>query len=675
MPVQEKMYINKADYYKIIFLFALPAAITLVAGGLFTSYPEISVILLLSSLLLYFILFLIIRSKLSKINFLPQSFYRIFDNSVDGVYVCSADGTLVYANDKLAQLLGYPSKKHLLSEFPRRSSFAGDDEDYKEFIDELFSSGQNERNVLDLKDKSGENIPVHESAFVLKGCNKGKTGWIGEISPLPDHENILFELKSSEILLATLINNSELLIGVSSPDGECLIANKALAEFFGIGSAELCLGRSYTDFLSPETADEFWNILQRACVGEAAVNYEMVIPDCRSRKKVFSVNLIPVQDAGGSLRGALFMARDVTASVEAHKRAQQSHEASKEVVTLKNQLVEQMSHELRTPLAGIAGAFEVLKSYCHSQEGISYAQKGIVSTRRLNEVIKEILSMSEDSGLDIVSTVNPVEIADSCREASLLYTEGRGIDLEFRYIDAPEAIYCKKKRLRLAFHRMSATILENFKTTGKALFILKKGSSFDVCNALEFYFCDINNYFSKYDYQMFFPDDFLGLAGTLDAECFIRNRDSGREIGFKIGCVNHSRCCDSDPEVENPASKRILIAEDDINSQARMRMQLEKLGYSVRAVSIGSEVLKCFEEDSFDLLLLDIQMPEMDGIEVLKHLRNVKSDYSDIPVICMSAYIEDGDNFIEKGADHFLSKPIETSKLKELLKLVFNRDD
>ena len=117
-------------------------------------------------------------------------------------------------------------------------------------------------------------------------------------------------------------------------------------------------------------------------------------------------------------------------------------------------------------------------------------------------------------------------------------------------------------------------------------------------------------------------------------------------------------------------SLRILLAEDNpVNQTLAMRI-LEKLGHKVQVVNDGREALGRSQAEEFDLILMDVQMPEMDGLEATKAIRAAEaSTGKHIPIIAMTAHAMKGDreDCLRAGMDGYLSKPIRTDELKRTL--------
>ena len=108
---------------------------------------------------------------------------------------------------------------------------------------------------------------------------------------------------------------------------------------------------------------------------------------------------------------------------------------------------------------------------------------------------------------------------------------------------------------------------------------------------------------------------------------------------------------------------KILIAEDDTNLRDGLILAIKKAGYEVKGVSNGKEALKLFIEEHFDLVVTDVMMPIMDGIQLTKFL---KEDNKNLPILMLTALdtLDDKETGFNSGADDYLCKPF---ALKELL--------
>ncbi len=145
-----------------------------------------------------------------------------------------------------------------------------------------------------------------------------------------------------------------------------------------------------------------------------------------------------------------------------------------------------------------------------------------------------------------------------------------------------------------------------------------------------------------------------------------------RSLGFNVS----DKESDSDTQDTTtfkeiqPGDAKILVAEDNLINQKLIRTMLRKAGYEPTIVSNGKEAIQALENDKYDLLLMDVQMPEMDGFEATKLIRNTESDYNNIPIIAMTAHAMQGDKekCINMGMDDYLTKPIQPKLLFQTIK-------
>jgi CheY-like chemotaxis protein len=116
--------------------------------------------------------------------------------------------------------------------------------------------------------------------------------------------------------------------------------------------------------------------------------------------------------------------------------------------------------------------------------------------------------------------------------------------------------------------------------------------------------------------------------------------------------------------------KKILVAEDYFVNQEVTRDILEMMECSVDIAENGEEALKMYQENRYDLILMDIQMPEKDGYEVTRFIREQEAGQRRIPIIALTANALNGDReeCIKQGMDDYISKPLDASALEELIK-------
>ena len=125
-----------------------------------------------------------------------------------------------------------------------------------------------------------------------------------------------------------------------------------------------------------------------------------------------------------------------------------------------------------------------------------------------------------------------------------------------------------------------------------------------------------------------------------------------------------------------PAAKKILIVEDEQDILQLVKLYLEKEGFRTVTAATGAEGLKQVKEEKPDLIILDLMLPELDGLEVCKRLRSAP-ETAMLPIIMLTAKAEESDTVIglELGADDYVTKPFSPKALMARVKALFRRLD
>ncbi|MDJ0837075.1 MAG: response regulator [Acidobacteriota bacterium] len=140
------------------------------------------------------------------------------------------------------------------------------------------------------------------------------------------------------------------------------------------------------------------------------------------------------------------------------------------------------------------------------------------------------------------------------------------------------------------------------------------------------------------------------------------------------------RCAESFVKVPPPICTeniRILIAEDNVVNQKVVARMLKAGGYTSDLVSNGREALEALVEKPYDLILMDCQMPEMDGFEATRKIRNLKGESADVPIVAVTANAVKGDRekCLDSGMDDYISKPVRQDELLQKVNLWLTRND
>ena len=132
------------------------------------------------------------------------------------------------------------------------------------------------------------------------------------------------------------------------------------------------------------------------------------------------------------------------------------------------------------------------------------------------------------------------------------------------------------------------------------------------------------------------------------------------------------------PQATTPSGRalKVLVAEDNLINQRLLVGMLTQLGHTGMVVSDGEKALKCLSKMRVDLVLMDVMMPNMDGLQALSAIRAKEAvEGGHLPVIMATSHDEPGDaaRFKKSGADGFLAKPLDLERLKFEISLVLNQ--
>jgi CheY-like chemotaxis protein len=113
---------------------------------------------------------------------------------------------------------------------------------------------------------------------------------------------------------------------------------------------------------------------------------------------------------------------------------------------------------------------------------------------------------------------------------------------------------------------------------------------------------------------------------------------------------------------------KVLLVDDDATTQLHIRRLLEKHGYAVQVAEDGEEALKALAEDNVHCILMDIQMPVLDGVQTTKWIR-AQPKFKETPIIALTAYAMSGDEerFLQAGMDGYIAKPVDKDELITVL--------
>lgn len=359
----------------------------------------------------------------------------------------------------------------------------------------------------------------------------------------------------------------------------------------------------------------------------------------------------------------------------------------------KSEFLANMSHELRTPMNGFLGMIELVidsSLTAEQREQLETAQRSALS---LLQLLNDILDLSKiESGRMVLEQIpfNLRLLAKDCVRSHAAKAMQKGVRLVMDI--APEMasqFVGDPLRVRQILHNLLSNAVK-FTSVGQVTVSLRAGDP-DRDGALELILTVADTGMGIADeklpliFEKFtqadgsitrrFGGTGLGLAITrklAEIHGGSVTASSQLEVGSVFRVILKLRPADSPAAVEpeSPAHQialakgRILVVEDNLVNQKVIQGLLKKRGYTTAVSSDGAQALALLAHTSFDLVLMDIQMPVLDGLETTRRLR-ADERWRKLPVIAMTAHAMSGDRdlCLDAGMDEYLTKPINSREL------------
>jgi PAS domain S-box-containing protein len=616
-----------------------------------------------------------------------ERFRELYDHAPVGYHELDSQGRIIQVNRTELEMLGYEA-----SEMLRHYAweFAEDQEAARRMITARLAGAEAPHSYeMICRSRNGNLI----EALLQEQLVKNEAGRIVAIRvALQDISQRRREEQARARLTALLEATSDY-ISISRPDGRVYYANRAFCALLGVSDRDDLSQFRASDIYPLWALPVFTHEILPAAISNGAWQGESALLNHEGEEVPVSQVVLAHKATDGRVEFISTIARDITETKRVQAELEQAMVAAEAASRSKSEFLANMSHEIRTPLNGIIGMTELALDTELQPEQRRYLERVRSSADALLALINDILDFSriEAGRLDLeeIDFRLRENLADTLALLELR-AEEKGLKLACQVErDVPDALIGDPGRLRQIIINLVSNAIK-FTHAGSVTLSVETESFSENEVTLHFTVTDTGIGIPPEKQKLIF-DPFtqadssttrryggtgLGLSICSKLTAMMEGRirvesEVGRGSAFHFTARFRPGTAVMDSPREAVSQRatppravglRILLAEDnEINQEVAVAL-LQKHGHSVTVAENGLKAISAWEKKEFDLILMDVQMPEMGGFEATAAIREREAQQGlRIPIFALTAHAMKGDRerCLAAGMDGYLTKPIQ----------------
>ncbi|HEV8026176.1 MAG TPA: PAS domain S-box protein [Stellaceae bacterium] len=595
--------------------------------------------------------------------------YRLIaETSSDVMQITAADGTLSYVSPSAARLFGYPVAE-LVGRPADALLHAADVESVRAARHQAGIGGKPVTVSCRLRRKDGAYVAVTETC---RPADEADAEGAGETISIIRAASAQTAVTGDERPFARTLEAmgaGVLITDPNAPDNPIVFANTAATIITGYSVADL-IGRNLRMLQGPDTDSGAADALGRAMAEErpAVVTWFNHRRDGTSFRSRLHMN--PIHNARKQLQAFVAVFFDL-GGAEAVASAAQAPPPTDDALS---SFVSMLTQELRTPLGGVIGFSDLLLEGALAPEQRRYA----TSVRNAGRSIRAIIDNAIDlAAIDTVPAIaetafSIAELALSC--SSVVWQAAREKKLELNFVMKPDVIDAVRGHPDRIRHALLDLLDDAVRSTDNGAVTLTVARLEDREGKTAVRFAVID---SRAGNAAEGEPEALGAARTMPPICRALVERMGGTAGAAATPAGNVfwfalALMPADGAVERPRARRrarILLAEDTAMSQELVLAVLTRAGHEVEVVGDGAAAVEAIRKRAFDLVLLDLQMPQMDGIKAAQAIRGMPGRAKDVPIVALTARAssKDAERCRAAGMNDHVAKPISAGDLVALV--------